>query len=68
MYLGLRIQENLENPKKIFNVKRSPCMWLLQKILVYWKRGVSVDMGQGNMVILMQKYQEGRSLSVAFPT
>lgn len=63
-----------ENPRKSreykenFQCKKKSMYVASPKILVYWKRGVSVDMGQANMVILMQKYQEGHSLSAAFPT
>lgn len=49
-------------------VKISPSNATSPKILVYWKRGVFVDMGQASMLILMQECQEGRSLSTAFPT
>lgn len=54
--LGMSIQEIPENVKKFSRIKISaPNMWLLQNISMFGKRGVCRNMGEANMVILLQE-------------
>lgn len=59
----MRIQEIPENVKEVFNSQEKPSNLSFQKILGCWE-GRQENMGQANIVFLLQKYWEGPFLQL----